>query len=160
MRGLGIPDAELEILKALNRGDVAYLLIGGYAMRWYGATRQTIDVDLLASSTLDNARRFVRALERALGHVPGFSAEMFAEAKKQVRFQGDGYRMSVLTSVEGLAFEAAYGEREHAPQGHVVIPVVSRRHLAFIKRVAANADLGRRNKEMGDIAFLEAQGTA
>ena len=79
MRRLGIPDAELEVLKALNRDDVVYLLIGGYAMRWYGATQQTIDVDLLASSTPDNARRFIHAVERALGHALGFSDETFAE---------------------------------------------------------------------------------
>ena len=119
MRELGIPDAELKVLKALNRGNVAYLLIGGYAMRWYGATRQTIDVDLLASPTPDNARRFVRAVEQALGHAPGFSPEMFAEPKKQVSFNGDGYQMSVLTSVDGLAFEAAYREREQIGRAHV-----------------------------------------
>jgi len=156
MRPLGIPDAELEVLKALNRGDVAYLLIGGYAMRWYGAARQTIDVDLLASPTPDNARRLVRTVERALGHALGFSDETFAEPKKMVRFDGDGYRMSVLTSVDGLEFETAYGEREHARQGRVAIPVVSRRHLACIKRVAADADPSRRSIELGDIAFLEA----
>lgn len=159
MSRLGIPCGELGVLKALNRGGVTYLLIGGYAMRWYGATGPTADVDLLAPPTLDNARRFVRAVERALGHTPGFSDVMLAETKKQVNFHGDGYRMSILTSVDGLAFEAAYQEREHAHQGRVVIPVVSRRHLAFIKRVAANVDPSRRNKEMSDIAFLESQGT-
>jgi hypothetical protein len=160
MSALEIPDAELEVLKALNRADVVYLLIGGYAMRWYGATRQTIDVDLLTSPRPDNARRFIRAVETVLGHSPGFSDEMFAQPRKQVSFRGDGYQLSVLTSVDGLAFEAAYREREHAPQGRVVIPIVSRGHLALIKRVAANSDPSRRTKEMSDIALLEAASTA
>ena len=156
---LGIPDNELEILKALTRGDVHYLLIGGYAMRWYGSTRPTSDVDLLASPAPDNARRIVHAIERALGHAPDFSAEMIADVKKQVRFSGDGYRLSILTSVDGLAFEMAYGERQYALQGRLAIPVVSRRHLAFIKRLAADADPNRRSKEMIDIGFLESQAT-
>ena len=157
MKRMGIPSGELEMLKSLNRGNVAYLLIGGYAMRWYGASRPTADVDLLAAPTLDNARRFVRVVERALGHAPGFSAHMFAEAKRRVNFRGDGYRVSILTSVDDLAFEAAYQERTHASQDRVFIPVVSRRHLVLIKRVAASVDPGRRDKELSDIAFLESQ---
>jgi hypothetical protein len=156
MSELQIPGAELEVLKAFNRSAVTYLLIGGYAMRWYGAARTTIDVDLLALPTLENARRLILAVERALGHPPGFSAEALAESEKQVRFAGDGYRLSVLTSVRGLDLEAAYAEREHAHQGRVVIPIASRRHLAFIKRVAAAADPRRQSKELTDIAFLEA----
>jgi hypothetical protein len=34
----------------------------------------------------------------------------------------------------GLAFEPAYEERQYALQGRLAIPVVSRSHLAFIKR--------------------------
>lgn len=112
---LGIPSNELEILKALNRGDVCYLLIGGYAMRWYGSTRPTIDVDLLASPTPDNARRVVHAIERVLGYAPGFSPEVLADMKKEVRFGGDGYRLSILTSVDGLAFGGLPGARKRTP---------------------------------------------
>jgi hypothetical protein len=155
MSELGIPIAELDVLKAFNRSAVAYLLIGGYAMRWYGAGRPTIDVDLLASPALENARRLVLAIERVLGHAPGFSAKALAESEKQVRFAGDGYRLSILTSVPGLDFGAAYQERRHAHQGRIVIPVVSREHLVFIKRVAAASDPSRQNKELSDIAFLE-----
>jgi hypothetical protein len=156
---LTISDNELEILKALTRGDVRYLLIGGHAMRWYGSPRPTSDVDLLASPAPDNARRIVRAIERALGHAPGFSADILADVKKQARFSGDGHRLAILTSVDGLSFENAYEERQYALQGRLAIPVVSRSHLAFIKRVAADADPRRRSKEMIDIAFLESRAT-
>ncbi len=152
---LAIPVNELRILKALYRGEVEYLLIGGQAMRWYGATRATADVDLLANPTLENGRRFINAVMSEIGHAPGFSEKMFANRKTQILFDGDGYRMSVITSVDGLEFENAYQERQFARQARVVIPVVSRRHLVFIKRIAAKADPARRDKEISDIEFLE-----
>lgn len=156
---LGIPDQEREVLKALNRGGVEYLLIGGYAMRYYGATRSTTDVDLLAGQAQENARRLFRAVEKLVGHSPGFTQAMLIEPRQQVTFRGDGYGVSILTSVDGLAFEAAYQERTHGLEKGVVIPVASRKHLAFIKRVAAGVDMSRREKELRDIAFLESDGT-
>ena len=159
LSSLGIQDQEREVLKALNRGSVEYLLIGGYAMRYYGATRSTTDVDLLAGQVQENARKLYRTIEKLVGHSPGFTQAMLMEPKQKVTFRGDGYRVSILTSVDGLTFEAAYQERTHGLEKGVVIPVASRKHLAFIKRVAAGVDVNRREMELRDIAFLESDGT-
>lgn len=159
LNSLGIPDQECEVLKALNRNGVEYLLIGGYAMRYYGSTRSTTDVDLLAGQTQENAQKLFRTVEKLVGHLPEFTQAMLAEPKQKVTFRGDGYRVSILTSVDGLIFESAYQERMHGLEKGVVIPVAARKHLAFIKRVAARVDVNRREKELRDIAFLESDGS-
>lgn len=159
LNNLRIPDQELEVLKALNRGGVQYLLIGGYAMRYYGATGPTTDVDLLVGQAPENAQRLLRAIAKVIGHPPGFSESMLAKPKERVSFRNDGYRVDILTSVDGLAFDAAYQERQFALEKRLVIPIASKLHLALVKRVAASADPRRREKELCDIAFLDSHGT-
>jgi DNA polymerase II small subunit/DNA polymerase delta subunit B len=41
-----LPDEFKEFLKLLNENNVAYLLIGGYAVGFYGYPRATADMDI------------------------------------------------------------------------------------------------------------------
>jgi predicted nucleotidyltransferase len=151
---LAIPDNELRALDVLNRQAVKYLLIGGLAMRFYGASREVQDVDLLTETSPINAERLFRAIEKLVGHPPVFSAEDLARPRKKVNLRSDGYDLDILTSVDGLEFDAAYQNREAAVERSVVVPVVSKEDLLFIKRCAAK-DEKRRAKELADISFLE-----
>src|SRR5712691_10779298 len=54
---LGIPRDELAVMKTLSWNQVEYLLIGGYAMRFYGSLRPAADVDLLIHNSPENAHR-------------------------------------------------------------------------------------------------------
>ena len=151
---LDIPDDELRALDALNRKHVEYLLIGGYAMRFYGADRDACDVDLLTSSSRDNAANLYGAVQELIGHPPAFDTKDLEEPRKRIRLWRSGYELEVLTSVEGLDFAIAYRDRTQATERGVTIPVVSRRDLLFIKKAAAQHEK-RRAKELRDIAFLE-----
>lgn len=56
MKSLEIPKEEFEFLRKLNQGEVRYLLIGGYAMKYFGCVRRTEDIDLLIDNVIDNAQ--------------------------------------------------------------------------------------------------------
>jgi hypothetical protein len=51
-----------QVAVLLEAEHVAYALIGGYALALQGIVRLTEDVDILVEPTLENARRWVRAL--------------------------------------------------------------------------------------------------
>jgi hypothetical protein len=53
-----------HVAALLEAEHVEYALIGGYALALQGIVRLTEDVDILVEPTLDNARRWVRALSR------------------------------------------------------------------------------------------------
>ena len=55
-----------EFLKSLNANRVDYLLVGGYAVGYYGYPRATVDLDVWVKATRDNGDRVVAAL-RAFG---------------------------------------------------------------------------------------------
>jgi hypothetical protein len=51
-----------RILETLNRHQVEYVLVGGYAARLHGSLRPTCDIDITPSTTLQNLRRLSAAL--------------------------------------------------------------------------------------------------
>jgi hypothetical protein len=50
------------IIRALNKYDVEYILIGGYAVVLYGCPRTTQDMDLMLNGTDENITRLKDAL--------------------------------------------------------------------------------------------------
>ncbi len=54
----------LHVVSLLEQEGVEYALIGGYALALQGIVRLTEDVDILVEPTLENARRWVRALSK------------------------------------------------------------------------------------------------
>jgi len=56
----------LRVVEVLNRHQVEYVLVGGYAAQLYGARRPTYDIDITPSTTLENLHRLSAAL-RELG---------------------------------------------------------------------------------------------
>lgn len=57
----GVFDAE-PLLAVLDRHDVEYLIVGGYAARMHGSTRPTRDVDVTPATTRENLDRLAAAL--------------------------------------------------------------------------------------------------
>jgi len=56
------PDALLDLLRRFQAEDVAYVLVGGHAVRLNGFNRSTEDIDILLPSSLDNGRKVIKAL--------------------------------------------------------------------------------------------------
>ncbi|MBC7434705.1 MAG: hypothetical protein H7332_01395 [Bdellovibrionales bacterium] len=56
------PDALLELLGRFQAEGVAYVLVGGHAVRLNGFNRNTEDIDILLPSSLENGQRVIRAL--------------------------------------------------------------------------------------------------
>ena len=54
-----LPNDFKEFLRLLNEHDVAYLLIGGYAVGYHGYPRATADIDIWVDSSSRNASRLV-----------------------------------------------------------------------------------------------------
>jgi len=85
-----LPDDFREFLKLCNQKRVKYLLIGGYAVGYYGYPRATGDMDIWIDRSLKNAAKMV-AVRAAFGiDVPELSAELFMEEGKIIRIGGGG----------------------------------------------------------------------
>ena len=59
MGTIRLPRDFSEFLKLLNSNSAKYLLVGGYAVNYYGYSRATGDMDIWISRDDDNIRRVV-----------------------------------------------------------------------------------------------------
>ncbi|MFH1981892.1 MAG: hypothetical protein ABIL58_08605 [Pseudomonadota bacterium] len=97
-----------EFIALLNKNDVRYLVVGGYAVAAHGHPRYTKDLDVWLEISSDNADRVLQALDQF-----GFGA--LDLGKKDFLCEGQiiqlGYppnRIDLITSATGLRFEDCY----------------------------------------------------
>ena len=94
-----------EFLKLLASNKVEYLLIGGYAVGYYGYPRPTGDMDIWIGISPNNAGRVVRAL-REFGFTT--SAKKFLQENSVVRMGVPPFRLEILTTIDGVSFPECY----------------------------------------------------
>jgi hypothetical protein len=96
----------LRIVELLEEERVEYALIGGYALALQGIVRLTEDVDILVEPTLENARRWVRALSK----LPDGAAKELAgddtvhEETYAIRIN-DEFTVDVMNSASGFTWQ-------------------------------------------------------
>jgi hypothetical protein len=95
----------LRIVALLEAEHVEYALIGGYALALQGIVRLTEDVDILVAPTLENSRRWVRALSKL---PDGAAKELIGddtvhEEPYAIRIN-DEFTIDVMNSASGLTY--------------------------------------------------------
>ena len=136
-----------EVLRALNRARVRYLLIGGYASVLHGVPRTTLDLDLALHPEPANVRRALAALERLGLHAETNRVDKVL-AQGGVTVSNDR-RVDLLTSVRGSPFSHLWRRRITVRIPGARIPVVSRRDQVRLLRAAG------RPKDLEDAEALE-----
>jgi hypothetical protein len=63
------PAGQRELLVALVRANVHFVVIGGYAVAAHGYERATRDVEIVFATDLENCERFASLLRRLDAHV-------------------------------------------------------------------------------------------
>jgi len=52
----------LALVKKLNKENINYMIVGGYAVNFHGYSRNTIDIDLIIKFTLTNLKKIEKIL--------------------------------------------------------------------------------------------------
>jgi len=140
-----------ELLALFNAHDVAYLIVGGYALAFHGAPRYTGDMDLYVRPDPENARRVLDALsEFGFGDL-GFTIADFAAPDKVAQLGVPPVRVDIVTSISGVSWEEAFANRAAGTCGGVPVCYIGREQFIANKRAT-----GRKK----DLADLEALGEA
>jgi predicted nucleotidyltransferase len=111
MATINLPQDFREFLKLLNAHRVKYLLIGGYAVAYYGYPRATADMDVWIEVETANADKIVAALKEFGFDLPELSAELFLTPEKIIRMGEPPFRIEIVTSISGVTFEDCYTSR-------------------------------------------------
>jgi predicted nucleotidyltransferase len=152
-----------EILGALNRAGVRYLVVGGVAVVLHGHLRTTADLDLVIQLQRENVLRAMRALDeleyRPRAPVP---AEAFADSGlRQQWIREKGLSVFSLWSpshptleidlfvAEPFDFDAVYSSALRVPLEKAEVTVIALDDLIALKRQVG------RPRDLEDVAALE-----
>src|SRR5580693_4971018 len=101
-----LPKDFKEFLRLLNSNSVRYLLIGGYAINFYGYSRNTEDLHVWVEIAPQNAVNIVSALQAFGFHAA--TPDLFLETNRVVRMGVPPMRVELLTTISGVQFDACY----------------------------------------------------
>jgi len=87
-----------ELCALFNAHDVAYLIVGGYALAHHGSPRYTGDMDILIRADVENARRILAALAEFGFASLGLQIEDFSTEGRVAQFGVPPVRVDILTS--------------------------------------------------------------
>lgn len=141
-----LPPDFREFLQLLNSHAVKYLLVGGYAVGYYGYPRATADMDIWVAIERANVERVIAAL--AEFGFAGIGPELFAGEQQVLRMGVPPLRIELLTGVSGVEFEDCYSHRAVATLGEVEVSLIS---LADLK---TNKAASGRYKDLNDLEHL------
>lgn len=143
-----IPNDFKEFIKLLNENDAEYLLIGGYAVGFYGYPRPTGDMDIWISNTLENSKKVARVLAEFGFAAPELSAELFAKKKSIVQMGIEPFKLEVVTFIDGVEFNECFSDRIIAEIEEIKINLISLKHLKINKKASG------RFKDLNDLENL------
>ncbi len=126
-----------DLLTELERADVEYLLIGGYAVALHGKPRYTKDIDIWIGSGQVNFEKLERALE-GFGAPKQVAADVMTGPDDEIVWFGNPpNRVDILKRIPGVEFDAAFKAKVVIDlPGGVKALVISLPDLIAAKRAA------------------------
>ena len=133
-----------DFLRLLNSNEVEYLLIGGYAVGYYGFPRATGDIDFWVAISLNNAEKMVLVLKEFGFDVPELSKEQFLKEDQVFRLGSPPFRIEVLTTISGVSFQECFARKIQVIIDGIPVKMISLPDLKQNKQVA-DRDQDRRD---------------
>ena len=143
-----LPSDFKEFLKLLNASKVEYLLIGGYAVGYYGYPRATADLDIWVAANTANADRVVAALKQFGFDSADLSPGLFLKEWQIVRMGLPPVRIELATTISGVDFKDCFAHRVVAELDGVQTNLIGLNHLKMNKKASG------RHQDIADLEHL------
>lgn len=142
-----------KLLEALFKKNVEFILIGGYAVNYYGYNRSTGDMDIWIKPDNDNKEKLLTAL----GNM-GFDDEGIATIKNwdftqpqkfQIGIQNQPDKTEFMTHISGVRYDEADQNKIIAEIEGLKLPVIHYNNLIKNKQSSG------RLKDLADVEYLK-----
>lgn len=142
----------LDFWRTLNKHEVKYIMVGGFAVNMNGYIRATKDSDLWLKDTLTNRQNFRKAYaELGFGDFSSFETLDFVPGWTQFYIAG-GVILDIMTTMKGLedkSFDECYESARVADLEGIMVPFL------HINDLLANKRAVNRPRDQQDIIELE-----
>ncbi len=137
-----------ELLALFNAHNVEFMIVGGYALAFYGAPRYTGDIDIYVKPDSINASRVMKALADFGFKSAGLTASDFDKPEKVVQLGVPPVRIDIVTSLTGITWDDAFSGRESGKYADISVYYIGRKEFIANKRAI------NRKKDLADIEAL------
>jgi uncharacterized nucleotidyltransferase DUF6036 len=142
-----LPKDFKEFIKLLNKNNVRYIVIGGYAVVYHGYVRSTNDIDIWIDIHKDNIKKAIKALDEF-----GFSSLNINVAdfspNQIIQLGYPPNRIDLITTPAGVDFETCYESKEQVTIDNIAVNIIDLANLIKAKRAS------NRTRDLADIEEL------
>jgi hypothetical protein len=137
-----------ELLELFNGHKVEYMIVGAYALAYYGAPRFTADIDIFVLPSSENAKKILSALSDFGFSALNLTTEDFQNPSSVVQLGVPPVRIDIITSLTGVAWEDADKGKQEGLYGDVPV------HFLGKEQYIANKRAIGRKKDLADLESL------
>ena len=137
-----------EFIELLNKNEVEYLVVGGYAFAIHAFPRFTNDIDFFIRSTKSNIDKIISVLNEFGFEDTPISPDELMKENRVIQLGEPPYRIDLLTSIDGVSFEDAWKRKVHGKYGEQVLYFISKEDLIENKKSSG------RKKDLDDLNEL------
>ena len=110
-----------ELLKLLEENQVEYVVVGGYAVAFYGYPRFTKDIDIFFKNSELNVKRIKKALILFGFTERDLPDDLFYEKGNIIQFGIEPLRVDIINEIDGVNIEDALKNSIRGKYGKVEI---------------------------------------
>jgi len=143
-----LPPDFREFLQFLHSEGTEYLLVGGYAVGYYGYPRATGDMDIWFAANRTNAEALVRVFRKFGFSAESVSVELFLTENQVIRMGVPPLQIDLLTNASGVDFANCYAQRKLVVIDGVEVSLIDLENLKANKRSSGRA------KDLDDLEHL------
>ena len=145
-------DSLLLFWQILNKHQVSYIMVGGFAVNMHGYMRATKDADMWIKDSLENRQNLRKAfIELEYGDYESLETMQFVPGWSEF-YIGDGIVLDIMTGMKGLegySFEECLKKASVADLNGIKVPFL------HINQLLANKKAVFRPKDQLDVIELE-----
>ncbi len=138
-----------DFLKLLNKHEVKYVMVGGWAVIFEGYSRTTRDMDILVEPSHNNGEKILAVLKEFFGSTIGFNIEDFKKDDNIIMMGREPYRIDILTSISGVSFKEVFENSKIYIDDELEIRCI------HINELIRNKESTGRLKDLADAGYLK-----
>ena len=101
----------IDFIVLLNKHEVEYMIVGGYAVMAHGQPRFTEDLDIWIKPSSENAVKVIQVLKEFGFSLKGLSENDFESENMVVQLGYPPLRIDLISSIDGVTFDEAYKDK-------------------------------------------------
>jgi hypothetical protein len=137
-----------ELLELFNGHKVEYMIVGAYALAFYGVPRFTADIDIFVHPSPENAKKILSALTDFGFSSMNLTIEDFQNPNAVVQLGVPPVRIGIITSITGVTWEDADKGKQEGLYGDVPVYFLGKEQYITNKRATG------RKKDLADLESL------